>query len=141
MLTDLLFGAYRKKVLGLLLLHPDTDYHVRELARQTGTAPGTLHKELARLATAGLLLRKIHDQVRTKPPAMPGGVGGSAKAIATGVHIRSSRGTKRPPVTPSSRRPGWAIHGSTCRTTRAETPAYQVRHVLLAIDKLEGAAQ
>ena len=58
MLTDLLFGSYRKKVLSLLLLHPDAHYHVRELARQTDTAAGTLHKELARLAAAGLLLRK-----------------------------------------------------------------------------------
>jgi predicted nucleotidyltransferase len=65
MLTDLLFGSYRKKVLSLLLLHPDTDYHVRELARQTNTAAGTLHKELARLAAAGLLLRKEQgNQVR-----------------------------------------------------------------------------
>lgn len=65
MLTDLLFGKYRKKVLGQLLLHPDADYHVRELARLTGTAAGTLHKELARLATAGLLLRKEQgNQVR-----------------------------------------------------------------------------
>lgn len=65
MLADVLFGSYRKKVLGLLLLHPDTDYHVRELARQTQTAPGTLHKELATLASTGLLLRKQQgNQVR-----------------------------------------------------------------------------
>ena len=65
MLTDLLLGSYRKKVLSLLLLHPDTDYHVRELARQTNTAAGTLHKELSRLAGAGLLLRKtVGNQVR-----------------------------------------------------------------------------
>lgn len=65
MLTDLLLGSYRKKVLSLLLLHPDTDYHVRELARQTNTAAGTLHKELTRLAQAGLLLRKTQgNQVR-----------------------------------------------------------------------------
>lgn len=65
MLSDLLFGAYRKKVLSQLLLHPDADYHVRELARLTGTVPGTLHKELARLASAGLLLRKEQgNQVR-----------------------------------------------------------------------------
>ena len=65
MLTDLLFGSYRKKVLSQLLLHPDQDYHVRELARLIGTAPGTLHKELARLAAAGLLKRKAQgNQVR-----------------------------------------------------------------------------
>lgn len=65
MLTDLLLGTYRKKVLSVLLLHPDTDYHVRELARQTHTSAGTLHKELARLAAAGLLLRKAQgNQVR-----------------------------------------------------------------------------
>ncbi|MEZ2298831.1 nucleotidyltransferase domain-containing protein [Variovorax sp. RCC_210] len=65
MLTDILFGDYRKKVLSQLLLHPDEDYHVRELARLTGTVPGTLHKELTRLAGAGLLLRKAQgNQVR-----------------------------------------------------------------------------
>jgi len=57
-LLDLLFGSYRQRVLAQLLLHPETSYHVRELARLTGTTAGTLHKELARLAAVGLLQRE-----------------------------------------------------------------------------------
>ena len=65
MLLDLLFGTYRQRALTQLLLHPDSSYHVRELARLTGIPPGTLHKELARLAENGLLLReKLGNQVR-----------------------------------------------------------------------------
>jgi predicted nucleotidyltransferase len=65
MLADILFGNYRKKALSLLLLAPDEDFHVRELARQTQTSAGTLHKELALLAKAGLLLRQVQgNQVR-----------------------------------------------------------------------------
>lgn len=54
-LADLLFKQYRRRVLGLLLLHPDQGYHVREIARLTATVPGTLHKELRKLAEAGIL--------------------------------------------------------------------------------------
>lgn len=65
MLLDLLFGTYRQRALTQLLLHPESSYHVRELARLTGTRPGTLHKELARLAEVGLLQReKQGNQVR-----------------------------------------------------------------------------
>lgn len=65
MLASLLFGTYRQRVLGLLLLNPEQSYHVREIARITNTAAGTLHKELARLAEAGLLVRnKMGNQVR-----------------------------------------------------------------------------
>lgn len=65
MLLDLLFGTYRQRALTQLLLHPDSSYHVRELARLTGTTPGTLHKELTRLAACGLLLREQQgNQVR-----------------------------------------------------------------------------
>ncbi len=58
MLLDLLFGTYRQRVLAQLLLHPESSYHVRELARLTGTTAGTLHKELAKLAEVGLLRRE-----------------------------------------------------------------------------------
>ena len=51
----MLFGDYRRRVLGLLLLHPESSYHVREIARVTGTTAGTLHKELTKLATVGIL--------------------------------------------------------------------------------------
>ena len=50
MLSDVLFGEYRKRILELLLLHPEHSYHVRELARLTNTSAGTLHKELCVLS-------------------------------------------------------------------------------------------
>lgn len=54
-LADLLFKEYRRQVLALLLLRPDQSYHVREIARLTNTQPGTLHKELTKLAEVGIL--------------------------------------------------------------------------------------
>ena len=62
----LLFPAsYRRRVLTLLLLHPERALHVREIARLTGTAPGTLNKELAKLHDAGLLEReRVGNQLR-----------------------------------------------------------------------------
>ncbi len=65
LLSSLLFGTYRGRVLGLLLLHPDQTYHVREIARLTDTSAGTLNRELDKLAQAGLLVReKIGNQLR-----------------------------------------------------------------------------
>ena len=54
-LSALLFPGYRRRVLGLLLLHPDEALHGREIARRTGLSSGTLNRELARLAAAGVL--------------------------------------------------------------------------------------
>lgn len=56
-LLDTLFGVQRQRVLGWLLLHPDESLHVRELARLTNTSAGSLHRELVRLAEAGLITR------------------------------------------------------------------------------------
>ena len=63
-LSDLLFKGYRRRVLELLLLHPAQGFHVREIARLTGTVAGTLHKELAKQADAGLLIKEsVGNQV------------------------------------------------------------------------------
>lgn len=64
-ISSLLLSGYRWRVLSLLLLHPEESFHVREIARLTGTAVGTLHRELSRLAAAGLLVRReVGNQVR-----------------------------------------------------------------------------
>lgn len=64
--ATLLFPAsYRRRVLTLLLLHPERALHVREIARLTGTTAGTLNKELTKLHAAGLLEReRVGNQVR-----------------------------------------------------------------------------
>jgi DNA-binding transcriptional ArsR family regulator len=54
-LASLFFGSYRRRVLGLLLLHPDEAFHLREIARITDTQPGTLRRELKLLEDAGVL--------------------------------------------------------------------------------------
>ncbi|WP_282244470.1 nucleotidyltransferase domain-containing protein [Stenotrophomonas sp. PS02300] len=54
---DILFPATRQRVLAALLLQPDATFHLRELARITGTHAGTLARELDKLTGSGLLLR------------------------------------------------------------------------------------
>jgi predicted nucleotidyltransferase len=64
-LPQLLFGAYRHRVLDLLLPRPGESFHVREIARLTGVPAGSLHRELRLLAAAGLLrAERSGNQVR-----------------------------------------------------------------------------
>jgi predicted nucleotidyltransferase len=64
-LVEILFGAYRRRILALLLLHPDESFYVREIGRLTGVPAGSLHRELKLLCDAGLLLRSAAgNQVR-----------------------------------------------------------------------------
>ena len=62
---DLLFPAARQRALAVLLLEPQATFHLRELARRTGSHAGTLARELDKLTQAGLLLRREQgNQVR-----------------------------------------------------------------------------
>ena len=64
-LVEVLFGAYRRKILSLMLLHADESFYVREIGRLTGVPPGSLHRELKLLSDAGLLQRTAAgNQVR-----------------------------------------------------------------------------
>jgi len=64
-LSELLFpNQYRRNVLALLLMQPEQKMHLRELARQTQAAPGTLKKELDALCHVGLLRsERVGNQV------------------------------------------------------------------------------
>jgi predicted nucleotidyltransferase len=63
--VEVLFGAYHRRILGLLLLHPDESFYVREIARLAGVPAGSVHRELKRLGEVGLLLREsVGNQVR-----------------------------------------------------------------------------
>jgi predicted nucleotidyltransferase len=62
-LSSILFADYRSRVLGLLLLHPERTYYLREIARLTSTIPGTLKRELDKLMEVGLLtVKKVGNQ-------------------------------------------------------------------------------
>lgn len=64
-ISEILFGAYRRKVLALLLMRPDEALHVREISRLTGVPAGSLHRELKLLSQAGLLSREtVGNHVR-----------------------------------------------------------------------------
>lgn len=76
-LSDLLFpNQTRRKVLAWLLIHPEQSIHLRELARQTLAAPGTLKKELDALCHTGLLHsqrvgNQVQFQANTGHPVFP----------------------------------------------------------------------
>jgi predicted nucleotidyltransferase len=62
-LSSVLFAEYRSRVLGLLLLHPERTYYLREIARLTGTVPGTLKREMDKLLEVRLLtVKKVGNQ-------------------------------------------------------------------------------
>jgi len=64
-LVEVLFGAYRRQILALLLLRPDESFYVREISRLAGVPAGSLHRELKLLSDAGLLQRSTAgNQVR-----------------------------------------------------------------------------
>jgi len=53
--AEVLFSAYHRRILALVLLRPEQSFHVRAIARLAGVPAGSLHRELKLLAESGLL--------------------------------------------------------------------------------------
>jgi predicted nucleotidyltransferase len=63
----LLFGDYHLRLLSLLLLRPEQDFHLREIERLSGVPVGPARRELQRFVDAGLVTRRAAgNQVRFK---------------------------------------------------------------------------
>ena len=56
--AEVLFSAYHRRILALVLLRPEQSFHVRAIARLAGVPAGSLHRELKLLAESRLLLRE-----------------------------------------------------------------------------------
>ncbi len=58
-----LFGRTRRRVLGLLYLHPDRTFYTNEIVRLAGVGAGGVQRELARLEEAGVVtVRQVGNQ-------------------------------------------------------------------------------
>lgn len=65
--SALLFGEDYRRLLGLLLMRPDQDFHVREISRLTGVDAGNAQRALKRMEQTGLLKSsRAGNQVRYK---------------------------------------------------------------------------
>jgi predicted nucleotidyltransferase len=53
-----LFSKTQRQILGLLFSHPDKSYFAKEIYRLAGVGIGTVHRELDKLTTVGLLTLK-----------------------------------------------------------------------------------
>jgi len=74
--VDWLFPSVRKQVLALLLMSPERAWHLREIARRTSCAVGTVRRELAGLKAAGLVLgsrdgNRTYYRANTDCPILP----------------------------------------------------------------------
>jgi predicted nucleotidyltransferase len=57
-MLDALFPKVRRKLLSLLFLHPDREFHFREIVRALSSGKGAVERELRSLVSAGILERE-----------------------------------------------------------------------------------
>ena len=73
---DSLFTRTQRQLLGLFFGHPERSFYLNEIVRLAGVGTGSVQRELARLAGAGLLVthrvgNQKHYQANAKLPIFP----------------------------------------------------------------------
>ncbi len=64
-ISDALFSKVRQRVLGLLYVQPDSDFHTNEIIRLTDSGTGAVQRELENLTGAGLVIvKQVGNQKR-----------------------------------------------------------------------------
>lgn len=64
-ISDALFPKVRQRVLALLYVQPDLDFHTNEIIRLTDSGTGSVQRELENLAAAGLVnVKQVGNQRR-----------------------------------------------------------------------------
>lgn len=61
-LGSALFGKSRRAILALLYGRPDEEFYLREIAREAGTSPSSLQRDLSVLSEAGIIERSEHGR-------------------------------------------------------------------------------
>lgn len=61
-LGSTLFGKSRRAILALLYGRPDEEFYLREIAREAGTSPSSLQRDLSVLTEAGIIERSEHGR-------------------------------------------------------------------------------
>lgn len=64
MLAPVLRSETQARLLAAVLLHPDREASIADLARETGSDPGNLHAEVERLVQAGILTDRRAGRTR-----------------------------------------------------------------------------
>jgi len=64
LLAPVLRSETQARLLAAVLLHPDREASIADLARETGSDPGNLHAEVERLVQAGILADRRAGRTR-----------------------------------------------------------------------------
>lgn len=88
MLAPVLRSETQARLLAAVLLHPDREASIADLARETGSDPGNLHSEVERLAQAGIIADRRAGRTRLLRPGDSALIGPVANLLLLGYGLK-----------------------------------------------------